>query len=294
MAQALPPSEHASRVQIRATLKLALILQVLGEFGHMPPKEANPKAKSAATMALELDPESAEAHYVLAIIHGLYDWDWERSERSYQRALELAPNHLRAHQDYGILLLTPLGRHDEAISELKRAVELDPLISWTEADMASALNHARRPDQAKAHASNVIQRDPMFPHAHRHLGLALIQLGEHDQALAEFRKTVELTGGEAFAVAQLGWAYAVAGKKFEAQKILDELTLRSQREHVDPLVFSWLNIALGDKETAFSWLERAYEARSSWLVFLKVHQFYDSLRSDPRYHDLLRRLGLES
>ena len=294
MAQALPPSEQASCFQIRAMLKLALIYQLLGEFGHMPPKEANPKAKSAAMRALELDPGSAEAHYVLAIIHGLYDWDWARSERAYQRALELDPNNLRAHQDYGILLLTPLGRHDEAISELERAVELDPLISWTETDLAGALNHARRPDQATARLLNVIERDPMFPHAHRHLGLACVQLGKHDQALAELHKTVELTGGEAFVVAQLGWAYGMAGNKQETQKILDELKNRARREHIDPLAFAWLNIALGDKEAAFSWLERAYEARSSWLIFLKVHQFYDSLRSDPRYHDLLRRLGLDS
>jgi adenylate cyclase len=259
----------------------------------MPPREAYPKAKSAASKALELDPTSAEAHYVLAIIHGLYDWDWARSERAYQKALELDPNHLRAYQDYGCLLLTPLGRHDEAILQLERALELDPLISWTKADLAGALNHARRHDQAIEQALSVIERDPMFFHAHRHLGFAYAQSGKLNEACAEFERTVELTGGEIFAVAQLGWAYGVAGRKDEAQKVLDQLKIRAEREHVDPLGFAWPNIALANTEAAFLWLERAYEARSSWMIFLKVHQMYEPLHSHPRYHNLLCRLGLE-
>ena len=292
MAQALPPSEQGSRLQIQAMLKLAHIHQLLGEFGHIPPKEAYPKAKNAAMKALELDPTSAEAHYVLAIIHGLYDWDWAQSERTYKRALELDPDSLRVYQDDGILLLTPLGQHDEAISHLKRALELDPLISWTRADLASAFNHSRRPDRAFELSLSIIERDPMFAHAHRQLGFACIQLGKYKEALTEFHKTVELTGGEVFAAAQLGWAYGVVGKRDEAQKVLDQLESRARKEHVDPLAFAWLNIALGDKETAFSWLERAYDAKSSWLIFLKVHQIYGPLHSDPRYDDLLRRLGL--
>jgi tetratricopeptide (TPR) repeat protein len=149
----------------------------------------------------------------MAIILGLYDWDWAGSNRAYRRALQLDPGSVRAHQDHGILLLTPLGRHDEAIAELERAVELDPLVSWAQVDLASALNYARRPDQAMARLSRVIERDPMLPHAHRHLGFTLVQLGRHEEALAEFRRTVELSGGEAFATAQLGWAYSVAVRK---------------------------------------------------------------------------------
>jgi tetratricopeptide (TPR) repeat protein len=294
MAQALPPSEQASGLQIRAMLKLAHIYQLLGEFGHMPPREAYPNAKNAASKALELDPSSADAHYVLAIIHGLYDWDWTQSERMYKRALELDPDNLRVHQDYGILLLTPLGRHDEAISHLERALELDPLISWTRSDLASAFNQARRHDRAFELSLSIIKHDPMFTHAHRQLGFACIQLGKYKEALAEFHGTVELTGGEVFAVAQLGWAYGVVGKKDEAQKVLDQLENRARKEHIDPLAFAWINIALGDKEAAFSWLERAYETKSSWLIFLKVHQIYEPLRSDLRFQDLLCRLRLDS
>ncbi len=294
MTQALPPSEPALRLQLQAMLKLAHIYQLLGEFGHVPANEAYPKAKSAAMKALELDPANAEAYYVLAMILGLYDWDWAGSERAYRRALELDPNSVRAHQHYGILLLTPLGRHEQAVSELERALELDPLISWTEVDLAGALIRARRPDQATARLLSVIERDPMFPHAHRQLGIACARLGNHEQAIAAFRKTVELTRGEAFATAQLGWAYGVAGNKDEAQGLLDQLTSRAEREHVDPLAFAWLNIGLGDTEAAFLWLERAYQAKSSWLIFLKVQHIYEPLHSDPRYHDLLRRLGLKS
>jgi tetratricopeptide (TPR) repeat protein len=294
MAQALPSSEQGTRLQIQAMLKLAHIHQLLGEFGHLPPKEAYPKAKDAAMKALALDPTSAEAHYVLAIISGLYDWDWARSERTYKRALELDPDNLRVYQDYGILLLTPLGRHDEAISYLNRALELDPLISWTKGDLANALNQARQPDRAYELSLSVIERDPMFAPAHRQLALACIQLGKYEDALAEFRKTVELTGGEVFPVAQLGWAYGVVGQTDEAQKVLDQLKSRARKEHVDPLAFAWLSIGLGDKEAAFSWLDSAYDAKSSWLIFLKGHQIYDPLRSDFRFQDLLRRLQLDS
>ena len=180
----------------------------------------------------------------------------------------------------------------EAISELERAVELDPLVSWTQIDLGSALNHARRPDQARALLSGVIEHGPMLPHAHRILGLALVQLGEHEEAVAAFRRTVELTGGEAFATAYLGWACGVAGRMEEARELLGQLLARSQREHVDPLAIAWLHLGPDDTDAAFSWLERAYEARSSWLIFLKVHQIYEPLHSDPRYHDLLRRLRL--
>ncbi len=294
MAQALAPAEQASRLQIRAMLKLAHIYQLLGEFGHLPPKEVYPKAKSAATRALELDPANAEAHYVLALISGLYDWDWKHSESAYKTAIELDPHSVRAHHDYGILLLTPLGRHEEALSELEQAVELDPLISWTGADLASALNLARRHESALAQSLSVIERDPMCSHAYRHLGLAYLKLGKSAQALVALKRAVELTGGEAFAVAQLGWAYGMVGDQDEARKALHDLQSRARREHVDPLAFAWLCIGLGDMAAAFSWLERAYEARSSWLIFLKVHPIYEPVHADPRYHDLLRRLGLSS
>jgi tetratricopeptide (TPR) repeat protein len=292
MAQAMPPSENGRHLQIRAMLKLAHIYQLLGEFGHMPPKEAYPKATNAASKALDLDPASAEAHYVSAIIHGLYDWDWVASEGAYKKALELDPHNLRAHQDYGILLLTPLGRHEESMVELERAVDLDPLVSWTQVDLAGALNHARQPEQARARLVSVIERDPMLPHAHRHLGFALVQLGRHEEALAEFRRTVELAGGEAFATAQLGWACGVAGHKDKAKRLLEQLLTRAEREHVDPLAIAWIHIGMDDTEAALSWLEKAYEAKSSWLIFLKVHQIYEPLHADQRYHDLLRRLGL--
>ncbi len=152
MAQALPPSEQASRFQLQAMLKLAHIYQLLGEFGHMPANEAYPKAKSAAMTALELDPANAEAYHVLAIVLGLYDRDWAGSERAYRQALELDPHNARARQHYGILLLTPLGRHEEAAAEIEQALELDPLISWAEVDLGGALIRAGRPEQATATA----------------------------------------------------------------------------------------------------------------------------------------------
>ena len=160
-------------------------------------------------------------------------------------------------------------------------------------DLAGALIRAGRTEQAITRLLSVIERDAMFPHAHRQLGLACAQLGDHEQAIAAFQKTMALTRGEAFATAQLGWAYGVAGQKDEAQRLLDQLTSRAEHEHVDPLALAWLNIGLGNTEEVFLWLEKAYEAKSSWLIFLKVQQIYEPLYSDPRYHDLLRRLGLE-
>jgi tetratricopeptide (TPR) repeat protein len=159
--------------------------------------------------------------------------------------------------------------------------------------LAWAFNHAKRFDEAIAASRSTIDLDPSFPHAHSSLGYALLQTGRYEEALAEFQKEVELTGEAPFSLARLGWTYSVAGKKSEAQKMLGELNSRSEREHVDPLVFAWIYIALDNKEEAFSWLAKAYEEKSSWLIFINSDRLYDPLRSDPRFNQLLRNIGFK-
>ena len=273
---------------------LASTHQILGEFGHVPASEAYPKAKDAALKAIEIDSTTAEAYSVLGSIRGYYDWDWAGSEAAYKKAIELNPNSVVAHWNYGILLLTPTLRHDEAIAELKRALELEPLAPWIGADLAWAYNAAKRFEEAIAASQSVIDLDPSFPLSHASLGYAFLETGRYEEAFAELRKEVELTGEDPFAMARLGWAYGVAGIHGEAQAMLAELKIRAGKEHVDPLAFAWLYSGLNDKEEAFSWLEKAYQEKSSWIIFLKSKDaYYAPLRSDPRFSELLRKVGLE-
>jgi len=272
---------------------LAYTYQILGEFGHMPANEAYPKAKDMALKAIDIDGTAPEAYAVLATIRAYYDWDWADSEAAYKKAVELNPNSAIAHWNYGILLLTPMLRHDEAIAEIKRALELEPLAPWIGADLAWAFNHAKRFDEAVAAAQSAIDLEPSFPHSHSSLGYTFLQIGRYEEAIGEFQKEVELAGEAPMSLARLGWAYGVAGKKGETQKILAQLESRATRENVDPLAFAWLHIGLDDGEAAFAWLDRAYEEKSSWMIFLGADETYAPLRSDPRFTQLLGKIGLE-
>jgi class 3 adenylate cyclase/TolB-like protein/Flp pilus assembly protein TadD len=272
---------------------LAFSYQVLGEFGHMPANDAYPKAKEMALKAIDIDPMTPEAYSVLGTIFAYYDWNWTDSEAAYKKAIEIKPNSVVAHWNYGILLLSPLLRHEEAIAELKLALELEPLAPWIGADLAWAFNGAKRFDDAIATSQSVIDLDPGFPHSHASLGYAYLQTGRYEEAFAELRREVELTGQDPFAMARLGWAYGMAGEKGKAQDVLAQLERRAEQEHIDPLAFAWVASGLNDKDAAFTWLEQAYEERSSWLIFINATDYLAPLRSDPRLGVLLRRMGLE-
>lgn len=254
------------------------------------PKDAFQKARAAAAKALEIDDTLAEAHASLAHI-SLHGWDWANAEREFKRAVELNPNYATAHHWYAEYL-TALGRMEEAIAEEKRSQEMDPLSLVINTDVGWHLYYARRYDQAIEQYRKTLELDPNFTLAHLRLGQAYEQKQKYAEAIAELNKALALSAGSTETVSALGHAYALSGQKAQAQKALDELKGRAQQGYASAYFIAAIYAGLGERDQAFAWLEKAYEDRSGWLIFIKAEPKLDSLRSDPRFTDLLRRIGL--
>jgi TolB-like protein/Flp pilus assembly protein TadD len=269
---------------------LADAFAMSARFRIMPQREANAKAKAAALKALELDGELAKAHVALGEVNLFYDWDWPAAEENFKRAIALEPNEPRAHQAYAVGLAC-LGRFDEAMRVIQRARELDPVSLEVNTSLAMILYFARRYDQAISEAREALELDPNAPVAHRFLGKASVERGLYDEAIAAFRKGIVL-GGPALLKADLGHAYAVSGRRSEALKILDELKDSSERNHGGWFDAAIVYVGLGETDPALKWLEKSYAERERHIVALKVSPVFDPLRSDPRFQDLLRRVGL--
>jgi TolB-like protein/Tfp pilus assembly protein PilF len=264
----------------------------LGNHGFFPPNEASPRAKAAAAKALEMDESLAEAHTSLAYVKMNYDWDWVGAGKEYRRAIELNPGYTKAHSLYAWYLAAQ-GWFGEAIAEMKRALELDPLSLYDNTNLGWHLRMARRYDEAIEQLRMTLDMDPTFAQGRLDLGQVYEQKKMYEQAIVEFRKAITLYGGSAPSTAALGHAYAVAGKRDEAEKVLSELKALSKQKYVSSFDVAVIYTGLGEKEQAFAWLEKAYKQRDGWLAGrLKVDPRLDSLRSDPRFADLLRRVGL--
>ena len=264
---------------------------ILGVYSGLPPKEAFPKAKEMALKALEIDDSLAEAHTSLAYVRFRHEWNWSGAEDEYRRAIELNPNYATAHQ-WAALNLAAVGRLDEAIAEMKRAEEIDPFSLIINSNMEWVLYLARQNDRAIEHCRKTLETDPSFFATHKYLGLVYLQKGLYEQAIAEYQKARDLSVDDPQIIALIGHAYALSGKRERAQATLRELTELAKRRYVQPYSIALICTALGQKDRAFAWLERAYEDRSSYMVYLKVEPMLDGLRSDPRFSDLLRRVGL--
>jgi tetratricopeptide (TPR) repeat protein len=271
---------------------LADCYAVYSSFDVLPPREAAPKAKDAANKALALDDTLAEPHAALGYIKAEYDWDWAGAEREFKRAIELNPNYAVAHSWYS-LLLQWTGRMDEAVAEAKRAEDADPLSLMTSSIAGRTLYFARRYDQAIEQLGKTLEMDPNFYPTHLFLGMAYEQVARYEQAIAECQKAFSLSG-DALAHGPLGHAYAITGKRAEAQKVLAELKDLSKRRYVAPFGIAIVYVGLGDKAQALEWLEKTHEDRSFWLTWIKVDPRLDSLRGEPRFQALLRRMGLGS
>ena len=262
---------------------------VLPTFAFVPPKEAYPKAKEAALKALEIDDTLAEAHTSLAIVKAGYDWHWSGGEREFQRAIALNPDYAMAHMWYGFTLAL-MGRFDEAIAEAKRALELDPLslnINWF---LGLVYIFARQYDQAIEQYRKALELDPNFFMLHAFLGIAYVHKSMYKEGIAEFEKAVAISPSN-LSLSFLGYGYAAAGRRVEAQKVLDKLNELSKRKYVPALHRAIIYAGLVEKDKAFEWLEKAYEER--YTIAIKVNPVFDPLRSDPRFKDLLRRMNLE-
>jgi len=264
----------------------------LAWHGFISPAEVLPKAYAAAQKAVEIDPQSAEAHASLALVLN-HKWDWAGAEVEFKRALELNPQHANAHHWYGDYLSIQ-GRHDEALVEAKRALELDPLNLMIGTWVGLRYYLARRYDGAIEQSRNTVDLDPNFAAAHLILGESYVQQGRHKEGLDELQKAASLSGDSPLYKAQVGVGLALAGKKKEALRSIRELQDISGKRYVSPYGVAQIYAALNDREQTYKWLDTAYRDRAVWMSYLVVDPVFDSIRSEDRFRDLLQRVGLRS
>jgi TolB-like protein/DNA-binding winged helix-turn-helix (wHTH) protein/cytochrome c-type biogenesis protein CcmH/NrfG len=262
----------------------------LAWHGFKSPSEALPKAYAAALKAVELDPQSAEAHASLALVLH-HKWDWAGAEAEFKRALQLDPRYANAHHWYGDYLSVK-SRHDEALIEARQALELDPLNLMINTWVGLRYYLARNYDRALEQSRNTVDLDANFAAAHLVLGENYVQMGLHREALGELETAAKLSGNSPLYMAQVAVALAAAGRKAEALRVVAQLRKLSGERYVSPYGLAQIYAALNDKEQTFKWLEAAYDDHAVWMSYLAVDPRFDSFRSDQRFQDLLRRVGL--
>jgi TolB-like protein/Tfp pilus assembly protein PilF len=255
------------------------------------PSSAFPKARAAAEAALRVDPNLSEAHASLGLVRFQYERDFPGAEKELRRAIELNPNYPAAHQFYADYLKA-MGRFDEALREMRRALALDPVSLAINTGLGHVLYLSRQYDRAIEQYRAALALDPSFVQAHLWFGRPYLEKGMFAEAIAELRQAVELSKGSTISLAVLGHAYASAGRGPEAREILRQLEERAKATYLPSYWIALIYTGLGETDTALTWLERAADERSSWLVWIKVEPRFDRLRSDPRFEVLLRRLGL--
>jgi len=263
----------------------------LGLFDFVPPAEAFPKAKAAAQKALEIDDSLADAHAVLGIVRLFYEWDWSGAEQTCKQAIELNPNYAWGHAIWSDWLVV-MGRLDEAIAEERLAVELDPLSAGLNARLGSKLSLRGDYDRALEQLQKALEFDPNIVFTHMALALTYSRKGMYEEGLATCQKVVSLCGSSPLSRALSSLILAMAGKTDEAQKILSELRGSRKLDSLSLILSASTCSVMGEKTEAFEFLEVAYQERVSWLVFLGAYPSFRNIRTDPRYADLLRRMGL--
>src|SRR5215510_587011 len=261
-------------------------------YNFAAPHETMPKAKESAIKALTLDDTLAEAHASLAHILMNYDWNWSAAQKEFKRSIERAPDYATGHQWYAIHYLTATGRFEEAVQEMKKALELEPASLVMNTFMGATLYYAGRYDEAIDQCRRTIEMDPNFAVAHWHLGLAYEQKQVLDAATEEFKKAISLSGGSPLMKAALVRAYAKSQKKHEANEMLNELNELSKQQYVSAYEVATIYVALGNNEQAFQLLEEGYAEHSFHLVYLNVSPQFKPIRSDRRFQDLAQRVGL--
>ena len=255
------------------------------------PRDSYPRAIAAAKKALEIDETLAEPHAALAHCLAFYDWDWTGAENAFRRAIELNPKYATAHHWYSLLLQTT-GRLEEALKEIQRAAELEPLSLIINTEVGRNYYLLRRHEDAISQLRKILELDPRFFRALLYLGWAYEAKGMYKEAIVQFRLALEQSPGNSQVVAAMGRTQALAGQPGEARKALASLDADSRVRYVEPVDRALVHLGLGEKERAFEWLDRALEQRTSWLRILKVDPRLDPLRSDPRFQALLKRMKL--
>ena len=271
---------------------LADSYNILVSYSALAPKEAFPKAKLAAERALEIDERLGEAHASLAFVRFGFDWDFPEAEREFKRSIELNPGYAAAHQWYAIYLAA-VERLEEAKTEITRAQDLDPLSLPIMTNVGWIHHLSRRYDRAIEAFKKALEMDPYFILARRRLGQSYEQKAMFDEAIAEFQKTLAIFAGDTETIAALGHAYAASGRVAEAHSIIEKLTELGTQRYIPSYFNARIYTALGQTDQAFEWLEKAYEERYGFLVYMKVEPSFDPLRQDSRFLELARRVGLE-
>jgi len=264
----------------------------IGWYALIPKEAAYEKAKEAAEKALEVDDDISEAHVSLANVKTLFYWDWEGAEKAYKRALELNPSNAEAHHQYAHFL-TMQGRLEDGVTEMKRALELEPLSAVINSCLGQNLYFARKYDAAIKQLQKAIEIDPIFYDPYGWLGMAYLNKGDFEHAIAMFQKVTTFPRFKTRMLGALGYAYAIETERDEAENILQQLRELSKELYIDPCYMAWIYTGLSGKERALDLLDKAYEERSNWMIVLKPDPFFDSLRSNPRFTALLKKMGLE-
>jgi TolB-like protein/DNA-binding winged helix-turn-helix (wHTH) protein/Tfp pilus assembly protein PilF len=259
----------------------------------LPARVASSKAHVAASKALELDPTIAEGYAELALLDLYYEWNWTRSEQEFRRAIELNPNYATAHQWYSYYL-SAMGRFPEAVEEATRAQQIDPLSLSINTTLAGRYRDLGDYSRAIDLSQRTLEMDPGFVPAHIALGSVYENQGIWLQAISEYQKAVDLSQNNPAALAALGTAYGYAGNRDEARKVMARLRDASKRHYVSAFDMATVFAGLGDHDSALHWLEKSYADRESQMAFLNITHRLDSLRSDPRFADLLHRMGLNA
>ena len=258
--------------------------------GEMNPREFLSKSKAAAEKAIEIDDGLAESHTALGASIFWHDWNWNEAENQLKRAIELDPNSAEAHLFYAHLL-SNTGRHAEALAEIKRGRELDPFSPFVNALEGQFLVHAGKPDEALARLRETVELAPAFWFPHVFASSAYIEKGMFAEAIAEARRATELSTTQTVSLGLEGYALVKLGKPGEARDVLDRLLKLSKERFVPPYHIALIYNGLGDRDQTFDWLERGFEQRDPKMAFLKVEPKWNNLRDDPRFMDLMRRVG---
>ena len=253
---------------------------------HQGPRETFPEARKHVAMALKIDDSLPEAHSALGLTYLFDDWNWAAAEREFKQAIESDPGVPLTRNIYGFYLAA-MGRLPEALASVQRGQELDPLAAPRRHEVSMCYNWMRQPDQAITEAKRALELDPNFVLSFAELGRAYTQKGMYDEAIAAMKGQ-----GHPRIRGFLGYTYAMAGRKEEAQKILDELKGLPQRRFGDAFALVRIHAALGEKKEAFEWLSKAQDERDPLVIWLKVDPTLDSLRSDPRFAQVLKDMGL--
>ena len=271
-----------------AFVGLADCYPLLSLYGKLTPREAYPKAETAARKALEIDDRLAEAYNSLGVVKLFYEWDWSGAEKAFQKAIALNPNYADAHQRYG-MLLTVQERFDESVAEFEKAIRLDPLSLIIKTISGYPFYYSHRFDQAAERFREVIAADENYSMAHFRLGLTCAQTGDFDKAIAEFEKSSSLSN-DRDSIAALAYVQALAGNREKAVAALAELDEREKKGFVTSYNRALIKIGLDEKDSALDWLEKAFEERSYWLIYLKVDPALDALRKSARFAALQKEI----